>query len=192
MPKNQFEIPSELRQFAEENVERSRQLYLQLVDGVSQVMGAWAPSSSAAAREFNDVREKAAEFAKVNADAAFTLAKEFAKARDLQEMLTLQTRYVQSQIRTYAEQTQQFGDLISKAFEAASQAQASGPGQFQAKSETNVQQMAMAKPGKEASLGTVGTGANACPQCHGTGKIDGKPCPKCLGTGTVVEGIGGG
>jgi len=191
MPKNQFEIPSELRQFAEENVERSRQLYLQLVDGVSQAMGAWAPSSSAAAREFNDVRERAAEFAKVNADAAFTLAKEVAKAKDLQEMLTLQTRYVQSQMKTYAEQTQQFGELMSKAF-AAAQSQTAGPGQSQAKSETKAQEQATAKPGNEASPGTVGTGENTCPQCRGTGKIDGRPCPKCLGTGTVVEGIGGG
>lgn len=191
MPKNQFEIPSELRQLAEENVERSRQLYLQLVDGVSQAMGAWTPSSSAAAREFNDVRERAAEFAKVNADAAFTLAKEVAKARDLQEMLTLQTRYVQSQMKTYAEQTQQFGELMSKAF-AAAQSQTAGSSQSQANFETKAQEQATAKPGNEASPETVGTGENTCPQCHGTGKIKGRPCPKCLGTGTVVEGIGGG
>ena len=34
MSHNQFEIPQELRQLAEENVERARQLYLQFMAGV--------------------------------------------------------------------------------------------------------------------------------------------------------------
>ena len=37
MPQDQqFEIPQELRQLAEENVERARQLYVQFMDGVGQ------------------------------------------------------------------------------------------------------------------------------------------------------------
>ena len=36
MSPNQFEIPQELRQLAEENVERARQLCLQFMDGVEQ------------------------------------------------------------------------------------------------------------------------------------------------------------
>jgi len=35
-----FEIPQELRQLAEENVERARQLYLQFMDVVGQAVGA--------------------------------------------------------------------------------------------------------------------------------------------------------
>jgi len=47
-------------------------------------------------------------------------------------------------------------------------------------------------PGDEAPEGTVGTGEDVCPTCHGTGKIDGKPCPDCGGDGYIIEGIGGG
>jgi len=48
-------------------------------------------------------------------------------------------------------------------------------------------------PGDEAAPGTPGTGENICPECKGTGKINGgKECPNCGGTGKVVEGIGGG
>jgi hypothetical protein len=46
-------------------------------------------------------------------------------------------------------------------------------------------------PGDEAIPGTPGTGENLCPDCGGTGRIDGKPCPVCDGTGKVVQGIGG-
>ena len=43
MPRNKsFEIPQELRQLAEENVERARQLYLQFIEGVAQTMAVWA------------------------------------------------------------------------------------------------------------------------------------------------------
>jgi hypothetical protein len=52
---------------------------------------------------------------KKNADAAFKLAKEVANAKDLQELLSLQSRYVQSQMQWYADQTQEFGKLMAKA-----------------------------------------------------------------------------
>ena len=116
MPQNQFEIPQELRQLAEENVERARQLYLQFMNGVEHAMSVWSASRSDAIMPgFDDVRERAAKFAKENADAAFKLAKEVANAKDLQELLSLQSRYVQSQMQWYAEQTQEFGELMVKA-----------------------------------------------------------------------------
>jgi hypothetical protein len=65
---------------------------------------------------FNEVRDRAANFAKENANAAFKLAKDVTQAKDLQELLNLQTRYVQSQMKWYADQTQQFGQLMAKAF----------------------------------------------------------------------------
>lgn len=109
MPHKPFEIPQELRRLAEENVERARQLFLQFMDGVAQ---AWSASSDAIKPSFHEVRERAVKFARDNADAAFTLAKQVAQAKDLRELLSLQTRYVQSQMRWYADQTQEFGRLI--------------------------------------------------------------------------------
>jgi hypothetical protein len=125
MAENQpFEIPQELRHLAEENVERARQLYLQFMDGVTQAMAAWsAPSSGMMAPGFQEVRERAAKFAKENAEAAFKLAKEVSQAKDLQELLSLQTRYVQSQMRWYAEQTQEFGQLMARALGTLKEAQ---------------------------------------------------------------------
>ncbi len=31
-----------------------------------------------------------------------------------------------------------------------------------------------------------------CPECDGTGKVDGRTCPACEGTGNVMRGLGGG
>ena len=111
-----FEIPQELRQLAEENVERARQLYLQFMDGVGQAMAAWSSASSnVIAPGFHEVQERAVKLANENADAAFKLAKDVAQAKDLQELIDLQTRYVQSQMKWYAYQSQEFGRLMAKA-----------------------------------------------------------------------------
>jgi len=48
------------------------------------------------------------------------------------------------------------------------------------------------RPGDQAYPGTAGTGENVCPECSGTGKVNGHPCDQCRGTGKVVTGIGGG
>jgi hypothetical protein len=86
------------------------------MDGVTQAMAVWSsPSSGVIAPGFQEVRDRAVKFANENADAAFSLAKEVSQAKNLQELLSLQTRYVQSQMRWYAEQTQEFGQLMANA-----------------------------------------------------------------------------
>jgi len=125
MPQDQpFEIPQELRRLAEENVERARQLYLQFMAGVGQAMATWSSASSdAIAPGFREVQERAVKLANENADAAFKLAKDVAQAKDLQDLLSLQTRYVQSQMKWYADQTQEFGRLIARALSDMKKAQ---------------------------------------------------------------------
>jgi hypothetical protein len=120
----QFKIPEELRQLAEDNVERARKLYVQYMEGISQAMGVWSTSPSATTSPaFNEVRERAIKITQENADAAFKLAKDVANAKDLQELVTLQTRYVQSQMKLYAQQTQEFGKLMTHAFSSAQRPQ---------------------------------------------------------------------
>jgi hypothetical protein len=125
MPRNQqLEIPQELRQLAEDNVERARKLYLQFMEGISQ---AWlTPSQTELLQAFNEIRERAIKITREIADAAFNLARDVANAKDLQELVTLQTRYVQSQMKWYAQQTQEFGRLMAKSLRDA---QSSTPGQ---------------------------------------------------------------
>jgi hypothetical protein len=46
-------------------------------------------------------------------------------------------------------------------------------------------------PGDEAAAGTPGTGEDVCPQCRGSGKLDGKSCANCNGSGRIIKAIGG-
>jgi hypothetical protein len=47
-------------------------------------------------------------------------------------------------------------------------------------------------PGDKAAPGTPGTGENVCPDCGGSGRIEGRACPTCGGIGKIIEGVGGG
>ncbi len=46
-------------------------------------------------------------------------------------------------------------------------------------------------PGDEAPEGTPDTGETICPQCGGSGSLDGAPCSYCRGSGKINVGIGG-
>jgi len=111
-----FEIPPELRDMAEKNVEQARAAYGQFMDFLTQAMGAWAGAPGGAEMGgFRAAQERAIAFAKENAERSFALASELARAKDVQEVLTLQSRYAQTQMQTFGIQAQQLAWLMADA-----------------------------------------------------------------------------
>jgi len=120
-----FEIPPELREMAEKNVEQARAAYGQFMDFLTQAMGAWATSPGGAELGgFRAVQERAIAFAKENAERSFALASEMARAKDVQEVLTLQSRYAQTQMQTFGIQAQQLSWLMADAVRSMQQPKA--------------------------------------------------------------------
>jgi hypothetical protein len=79
-------------------------------------MGAWAGAQAGEApTALKSVQDRAIAFAKENADRSFNLASDLTRAKDIQEVLTLQSRYVQTQMQSYAMQAQQLGWLMTDA-----------------------------------------------------------------------------
>jgi phasin len=117
MPEKQaFQIPQQLRELAEKNVEQARAAYSQLMDAMAQAVRAWSTApSTVMASGFKVVQERAIQFAKENADAGFALASELAKAKDLQDVLRLQSSFAQKQMQSYARQAQELGQLMAEA-----------------------------------------------------------------------------
>jgi hypothetical protein len=108
------EIPPELRELAEKNIEQAQAAYGQFMDFLTQAIGA----SSKASSEFRVVQERAIQFARENADRSFSLGRELARAKDVQEVLTLHSQFMQTQMQSYALQTQELGQLLSEAMHA--------------------------------------------------------------------------
>lgn len=112
-----FEFPSELRELAEKNVQQARAAYGQFMDAMTQAMGMWAtamPSNDISAR-FKSVQDRAGHFAKENTEAFFALASELARAKDITDVMAIQSRYAQTQLQTYALQAQELGHLMAEA-----------------------------------------------------------------------------
>jgi hypothetical protein len=83
---------------------------------MSQAMNAWSSSGAPEAGNFKALQERAVAFAKENAERSFALANDLAKAKDIQEVVTLQSRYVQTQMQTFGIQAQQLSWLMADAF----------------------------------------------------------------------------
>ena len=112
-----FEIPQQLRELAERNVEQARAAYGQFMDAMAQATGMWAMAMPANAMTsgFKVVQERAVRFAKQNAEAGFALASELANAKDISDVLAIQSRYAQTQMQAYALQAQELGRLMAEA-----------------------------------------------------------------------------
>ena len=118
----EFQIPQQLRELAEKNVEQARVAYGQFLDGMAEAVRAWSTVPSAVMTSgFKVVQERAIQFAKENAEAGFALASELAKAKDLQDVLRLQSNFAQMQMQSYARQAQELGQLMTEATRSGDQ-----------------------------------------------------------------------
>ncbi len=82
MPEKQiFEIPQQLRELAQKNVEQARAAYGQFMDAMAQAVSAWSSASSdTVPSAFKAVQDGAIRFAKENAEAGFALANELTQS----------------------------------------------------------------------------------------------------------------
>ena len=111
-----FEIPPELRELAEKNIEQARAAYDQFMVFLTQAMDASSKApGNALMPGFNAVQERVIELAKENAERFFALASGLARAKNVQEMLTLEGQYAQAQMQAYAYQAQELGRLMAAA-----------------------------------------------------------------------------
>jgi hypothetical protein len=118
-----FEIPQQLREMTERNVELARSTYGQFMDAVSQAMGAWvgAAPANAMTAGFKTVQERAVKFAKQNGEACFNLASELANAKDIADVLSIQSRHAQTQMQAYTLQAQELTRLMMEAAQSSVQ-----------------------------------------------------------------------
>ena len=107
-----FDIPPELRELVEKNVEQAQAAYGQFIDFLTQV-SSMAPASKMLPG-LEAVRERAIEFAKENGERFFDLANALARAKDIQEVLTLQSQYAQTQMQSYAVQAKELGGMLAR------------------------------------------------------------------------------
>jgi len=110
MNENLFEIPQAMRDLAEQDLTHAHAADFE--DKTARVGMAAMPSPMAAS--FTDVRERAMDFAKENAESACAFAGKVCNAKTPQEILTLQTRFAQDRTQTFIKNTQELCGLIGE------------------------------------------------------------------------------
>jgi phasin len=109
-----FQIPPEMRAFAEKSVEQAKQAFDGFMTAAHQTVTTLEGQAEAARQGAKDVGEKAIDFAEQNIASSFDFAQKLVRAKDVKEMLELQAAYVKTQMEVLAEQAKELGETSSK------------------------------------------------------------------------------
>ncbi len=119
-PSQFFEIPNEMRTFAENSVEQARKAFDSFMSAAHGTATALEGQAAAVRKGSEDVRQRAMAFAEQNVTASFEFAHRLVRAKDLQEVIALQTEYVKAQIKTLTDQAKELGEAAAQAAKDAS------------------------------------------------------------------------
>ncbi len=114
-----FDIPAPVRQMAEKSVEQTKQAYDRMLEAARQTQGMFADSTNAMGMGSKELQEKTMQYAEANVQASFDLAERLVKAKDLQEVMEIQTQFARQQMEAYTQQAQDISKMMAEAAQKA-------------------------------------------------------------------------
>jgi phasin len=119
---DRFEIPADMRAFAEKSVEQAKQAFDGFISAAHQALSTFEGQAEVARKGAKGVTDKAMSFAAQNITSSFELAQHLVRAKDVQEILQLQADYIRRQLQVLSEQAQELGATTDKAAKDATTA----------------------------------------------------------------------
>ena len=119
-PMKPFEIPADMRKFAEQSVDQARQAFDGFIAAAQQAVSEMEGRAHAARSGVMEMSGRAMTFAEKNMTENFEFAKSLVRAKDVEEVLKLQTEYVKKQISTLQDQAKELAESATKAAKDAS------------------------------------------------------------------------
>jgi len=113
-PMKTFEIPADMRKFAEQSVEQARQAFDGFMSAANKAVSDMEGRTNIARSGVRDVSERAVTFAQRNIAASFDFAQKLVQARNVEDVLKLQQDYIQEQIKALNEQAKELGEVASR------------------------------------------------------------------------------
>ena len=111
-PASSFEVPAEMRAFAERSFEQARIAFDKFMEAAQQTMNTLEGQSKVAQEGAKEISQKIMGFAEQNVRSAFDYASRVVQVTDMQELMQLQAEYVKSQMATLQEQAKDFGSTF--------------------------------------------------------------------------------
>ena len=98
-PMKPFEVPTDMRKFAEQSVEQARKAFDGFIAAAHQAVNEMEGRAHAARSGVMEMGGRAMSFAERNMAESFDFAENLVRAKDVEEVLRLQTDYVKSGLR---------------------------------------------------------------------------------------------
>jgi phasin len=111
----QFEIPNEMRAFAEQGVAQARKAFDSYIAAASNAVNDMEGRTEVARHNAVQIVHKCMDYATENVSAAFEFAEKMARARDGAEVMQLQAAFLSRQVQTLFEQARNLGQDAAKA-----------------------------------------------------------------------------
>jgi phasin len=114
MTNSPFEVPNEVREFAERSVDQARKAFegfLAVAQRTADAAGDAANTTQAGAKS---VGAHVLAYTEQNVNAAFELANKVVRAKDPQEALALQGEYLKTQLAALQTQAKELGVILQK------------------------------------------------------------------------------
>jgi phasin len=107
-------MPTEMHAFAERSVEQARKAFDTFVTAAYGTATAFEGRAAAVRKGSEDLRQRAMTFAEQNVASSFDFARKLVHARDLPEMMHVQSEYMKAQMQVLAEQARELGETASQ------------------------------------------------------------------------------
>ena len=113
--RDRFEIPKEMRSMAEANFDQARKAFEKFLASAQATAGSIEERGATVRAGAKEVGSKAMSYAEKNVQASLDYAQSLLQAKDLTEIMRLHSEYVQTQMRSLAEQASEMGQIVSRA-----------------------------------------------------------------------------
>ena len=109
-----FGIPADMRNLAEQSVEQAKTAFNSFIGAAHDAVNRFDAQAKAAQAGARGVSEKAVSYAEHNVAAAFDFAQKVVRATSVQDLVKLQTEFVQAQIQALSEQAKDLGETATR------------------------------------------------------------------------------
>lgn len=113
-----YEIPSDMRDFADKSVEQARKAFEGFLDAAYKASSAMETQATTAQDNMRAVTGAAVTFAEQNVGASFSYAQRLVRAGTIDEVLKIQADFARSQIETLTKQMTELGAVAGRRSDA--------------------------------------------------------------------------
>lgn len=113
--KSPYEIPAEMRDFAEKSVDQAKKAFDGFMGAAQKTVEQTSVSTESARNNVQDMTRKSMAYAEHNVTAAFDLAQKLVRSKDLTEAMQHQAEFLKSQMASLQNQMKDIGSAVQDA-----------------------------------------------------------------------------